>query len=363
MVPVTDRRHFIQSLMGASLAGFSFGCREAQEVGGPLQALPTSLPHLNSIHVYPVADCKHVLVHLRQSHESNHDEVLHLARVSVSRQTVESQIALRRGISEFVGRLPCHAIYVEGLQRYDVGIMRDSVNGFRDITTEQERFKRRVREARQRYQSPGGGSESELGKISAVEAEIERFDVLIRETVRQLDQQSISHSTAIQIAAAHNLTPESPNTEVVERFLNKFSEPYEKLEALNKRVTEITKRARAIADQYSTHPSPPEGVVRELGKLQVEMEAAVEKRTVLASQIQRQLTSEESNIFALREEAIVSLVAARPLVASGMDTSLVLFGAKHDFLPEVQAHNAKHRDNAIALVVVTPEGLEKIPER
>jgi hypothetical protein len=104
-------------------------------------------------------------------------------------------------------------------------------------------------------------------------------------------------------------------------------------------------------------------VVRELGKLQVEMEAAVEKRTVLASQIQRQLTSEESNIFALREEAIVSLIASRPLVAAGMDTSLVLFGAKHDFLPEVQAHNAKHRDNAIALVVVTPEGLEKIPER
>jgi hypothetical protein len=93
------------------------------------------------------------------------------------------------------------------------------------------------------------------------------------------------------------------------------------------------------------------------------MESAIERRVVLASQIKGQLKSEESSIFALREESIVALISARPSTSSGPESSLVLFGAKHDFLPEVQAHNAKHRDNAIGLVVITPAGLGKIPER
>jgi hypothetical protein len=353
----SDRRHFIQILAGASLCGLSFGCRESLEEKGPLQGIPAELPHLESIQVHPARDCKHVLVHIRQSHESNHDQVVHLAGEALSERTLACQSSIRAGIGEFLAKVPCHAIYIEGLQRQDVAMMRSSVNGFRDISREQETLKIRVREARRRYQSPGTRSEDDLRKVAAIEQEIARFDLLIAQTVKQLDQTSISHSTAIQLAAAHNLVPETPNTESVERFLQRFSAPYDRLEELNRQVVEMRQRAQVIADAHIADTVPPAAALEELRRLEARLQGAVEEKVALVTAIQRQFKTEERNIFALREEALVSLIAARPVAAPQVDSSLVLFGAQHDLLPEIEAHNAKHPHNAIALVVITPVGL------
>ncbi len=356
----TDRRHFMQTLAVVSLCGFSLGCRESQAVEEHFKDIPPTLPHLESIRVYPVANCKHVLVHVRQSHESNHDEVVYLARGSVSQRTVACQRSIRAGIGEVLAKLPCHAIYVEGLKGDDVSTMRSSVNGFRDIIREQERFKARIQEAKRRYQSPGTRSDNELQKIAAIEQEVARFDAVIAQTVTQLDRTSISHSTAIQIAATHNLVPETPNTEPVERFLEKFSAPYERLEELNHRVFAMSQRAKAIADAHAEDTDPPTAVLEEMRQLEARLHAAVEEKTRLVSEIQRQLKNEQDGIFSLREDAIVALIAARPLASPNLDSSLVLFGAQHDLLPEIKAHNMKHPENTIALVVVTPVGLGEV---
>lgn len=359
-----DRRHFIQTLAGATFGARTLRAGDLERSLGEPQGLPRSLPHFESIQVYPVRNCKHILVHIRQSHESNHDQVMRLARGTVSERTARCQTSIRKGIGRFLEALPCNAIYVEGLRRSDVEMMRGSVSGFRDVTREQERFRAKIVEAKRIFQSPGARSESELEKVRSLEASVARFDVVIDNTVKVLDQESISHSTAIQVAAAHNLIAESPNTPPVERFLERFAQPYDELQALNKRVLEKQRRAGKIVEMFFKDPTASSASAqKELLEIQAELESAVTTKMSLAERITRQLESEERNIFTLREEAVVSLIAARPIGLNRIDCSLVLFGAKHDFLPEVEAYNARYRDNGIALVVVTPFGLEGAPEK
>lgn len=363
MLQSTDRRNFLQSLASVSLCAFSFGCERVPEAVGPIAELPSTLPHLDSIRVYPAANYQHILVHVRQAHESNYDELVRLSPASLSSQTLLSQTSIRNGIGALLKILPGHAIYVEGLHQGDVSTMRFAVNGFRDVVREQERFKRRIDQAHRFFQSPGARDESELEKLRIVERGAAKFDDLIKQTIGQFDRTSISHSTAIQIAANYNLVPESPNTEPVERFLERFSQPYTELEQLNKRAIALEVRARSIMGSNLTELALSPAERESLQKLRAELYEASKERVKVVAKIERQLSSEEDNIFTLREEAVVSLIAARPFAQPFPDTSLVLFGARHDFRDEVRAHNRRNPDNAIALVVVTPKGLEGDAER
>lgn len=357
------RRQFMQTLAGASLSALSVVAREPLEDLDTFKRIPSSLPHLDSIRVYPVTNSQHILVHVRQSHESNQYEVLFGGRGAVSRRTVECQTAIRSGIGKFLQTLPCDALYIEGLKLAEVEIMRSSVNGFRDVTQEQERVQRRAQKAKLAYESKNLSSPTTLEVVKSLEASVARFDTVIKNTITTLDRESISHSTAIQLAAAHNLAPESPNTPSVERFLERFSRPYDQLAALNSRVAGMERRASEISIAYLKGATDSVEAREELRKLQVELESAIETKRTLTAEIERQFRSEQDNIFTAREEAIISLIAARPRSLTRIDTSLILLGAKHDLLPEVTAHNAKYRDNKISLVVVTPAGLADTPER
>ena len=325
----------------------------------PLSDIPKSLPGIFSIERYPVANASKVLIHVRQIHESSIASVLRWRQDNASPEAIACHHSIREGMSALLSVYPCDALYLEGLHQSDVQIRREGVALFRDLIDGETSIRSNLmsRSATERRLLVRGLSEGKKTPVS-----LDEFQSLVQKTESRLDEQSISHSTAIQLAARFNLSIESPNSSQVEAFLEKLSKPIDELDALNAEVASIDARARAMVLKYSGQSSVSTGVLEQINSFTASMEKAAQKKAQLSAEIEHLLKSQQNSVYELRDEALVSLVAQRPPKVAGVERVLALWGAAHDLRPVVVAHNAAHRDNTIALVVITPNPVRELEQ-
>jgi hypothetical protein len=349
-----DRRSFLGTCTGG-LAAFAFGCRRESPVvqgADPLQDIPKKLPGIHSIESYPVSNASKVLIHVRQIHESSIEAIIRSTEQNASPDAIACHQSIRRGVSALLSVYPCDALYLEGLHQADVHIRRRGVALFRELLQGEATIRSNLTSlsAAERELVARQISEGEKAPVS-----LDDFQGLVKNTESKLDRQSVSHSTATQLAARFGLTIESPNSPEVEAFFDKVGKPIGELEALNAAVEEMGAKARALLQRYGgEQDSVPAAVVDELYFYTESMEKATQKKTLLAVEITQFLKSQQSSVYQLRDEALVSLVSQRPPKEGKIDRVLALWGAAHDLRPVIAAHNAAHPDNQIALVVITP---------
>jgi hypothetical protein len=327
----------------------------------PLKDIPKTLPGIHSIESYPVTNASKVLIHVRQIHESSIGAVVRWKEQNASPAAVACHQSIRQGVSALLSAYPCDALYLEGLHQADVHIRRQGVALFRELLQGEATIKSNLMSL--------SASEKELVARQISEGEkspvsLDDFQSLVRNTESKLDRQSVSHSTATQLAARFGLTIESPNSPEVEVFLDQLRKPIDELDALNAAVGEINAKAQALFQRYGGgQESVPTAVVDELNFYTESMERSAQKKTRLALEIDQLLKSQQSSVFQLRDEALVSLVSRRPATAGKVDRVLALWGAAHDLRPVVAAHNAAHPDNQIALVVITPVPVSELERK
>jgi len=343
-----------------SLASVAFGCkRESLAVPVPdtLAEIPASLPRIQSIERYPVANAKRVLIHVRQIHESSIEAVIHSKEENATAEALACHRSIREGLSALLAAYPCDALYLEGLHQADVLSRREGVAKFRDLLYAVSRARSKIDSAATNVNA------QETSSDATTPIARERVQSLLEETISRLDRNSVSHSTATQLAARFNLFLESPNSQEVEVFLAEISKPVDELDTLNSVAARIQERARGLAAQYSQLESVPTAVVEEMQSYATWMEEAAKRKTALQAEIGETLRTRRDVIYQKRDEALVELVSRRPENARGQDRALALWGAAHDLKPAVAAHNARHPENAIALVVITPQEVHEHAQR
>lgn len=90
----------------------------------------------------------------------------------------------------------------------------------------------------------------------------------------------------------------------------------------------------ALLERYGGEKgSVPAAVVAELNFYTESIEKATQKKTRLAVEVDQLLKSQQSSVFQLRDEALVSLVSRRPSKEGKVDRVLALWGAAHDLAP------------------------------
>lgn len=355
-----DRRHFLGACAGG-LSALAFGCRRESlvaEGADPLQDIPSTLPSIHSIERYPVTNASKVLIHIRQIHESSIEAVFRSADENASPEAIACHHSIRQGVLSLLSVYPCDALYLEGLHQADVHIRRRGVALFRNLLQGETTIRSNLLALSASERDLVARQMSEGAKTPV---SLDDFQSIVQNTEAKLDRQSVSHSTATQLAARFGLTVESPNSPEVEAFLDKIRKPVDELDALNVGVREMDARARALVERHAgKEDSVPDAVVDELSLYTAAMERAVQRKTKLAAEVDQLLRSGQNSVFQLRDETLISLVSRRPSKVERVERVLALWGAAHDLRPVVVAHNAAHPDSRIALVVITPDPVSEL---
>lgn len=361
MSPALDRRSFI-GMCGAALAGASFGAgpsfarAELEQISG----FPSMLRGASSVERYPVEGAKQVLVHVRQAHENPIFQALTQGQSNASPRAVACHENIRALLHDLEAQCPCRSMFVEGVARDGIAETREGVRQLSEMLRINDRARHQVDAFRANLRGKQPTSE-QAGLLQAMGQAVAAEDLRYAQLCANLDAQSLSLSSAYQVAANYNIEILSPDTPETEKFLKEYFRPVEQLSALNQKVAdakaEASKLIQAVEASGTRKPEEMLAVSQKIESLSKMILAASEEKKQLVQRVERSQQGADAKIFDLREDAVLSLMKERPIAGDKPEPILVLFGAAHDFRDNVARFNKQNPARPISLIVVTPQGL------
>jgi hypothetical protein len=347
--PNLSRRRFLAGLtLSTAVLPHIVGCGKNDPATDLLAQFPKSLDGASSVKIYPAANQKIVLIHLRQTHESSAVDAVFQRNSSTLSLAKDCQLDIRKIVADLI-RQKIHptALYVEGVDENAALKHSESISSYRMVSRSLVSNSQILVEAEADALSIKMDTEQRAA-LERIREAVKQNKTLKAELDDEIDQISISQATGIKLAADFEMRIPVLETPTTLKILKEVFAPIEEIERMNIRVSEIVQEVELLRLGKKLLST------KEVDAMLAEIKAAGERKRELIKECLKYSEDRKTDLFQVREGEYINRICTDGRSTSGVYIAAFFFGGEHELVDNVQAYNKANPQNQCGLVVITP---------